>query len=60
MQKKASAFINCLDCAAFIKKKKTEPLLSHDAPKKIWKTVAIDLLGPMPTSNHVILVQDLS
>ena len=51
---------NCLNCATFINKKTTEPLLSHKLPNKNWKTVAVDLFGPMPRSNHVIVVQDLS
>ena len=61
MQNKVSTFVNnCLDCATFTNKKTTEPLLSHKVPKKSWETVAMDLFGSMPTSNHVIAVQYLS
>ena len=28
-------------------------------PNKCWETVAVDLFGPMPSSRHVVIVQDL-
>ena len=41
-----------------IKKKSVEPLAQHKVPTKNWEVVAVDLFGPMPSSNHVIIVQD--
>lgn len=41
-------------------KKTIESFYHIKSPKKNRETVAVDLLGRMPTSNHVIVVQDLS
>ena len=43
-----------------IYKHRIEPLQSHKVWQKNWETVAVDLFGPVPTSNQVIVVQDLS
>ena len=29
-------------------------------PDNCWDTVAVDLFGPMPSKNHVVVVQDLA
>ena len=51
---------SCLHCASFNNKKSSEPLSHHQVPENIWDTVAVDLYGPMPSRNHVVVVQDLS
>ena len=38
----------------------SEPLCHHQVPDNAWDTVAVDLFGPMPSRNHVVVVQDLS
>ena len=50
----------CNDCSAYVGKKKTEPIKHHKIPEKCWDTVAVDLFGPMPTNNHVVVVHDLA
>lgn len=61
MNKKVEQFVNSCDgCAMFIDKKTKEPIKSHRVPEKCWDTVAVDLFGPMPSSKHVVVVQDLT
>ena len=61
MDKKVSEFLaSCLMCNSFNDKKTTEPLGRHEVPSKCWESVAVDLFGPMPSRNHVVVVQDLS
>ena len=50
----------CPDCQLFTDKKTTEPQKAHQVPDKNWETVAVDLFGPMPSSHHVVVVQDLA
>ena len=51
---------SCPDCLIFTDKKVSEPQRAHQVPDKNWETVAVDLFGPMPSSNHVVVVQDLA
>ena len=44
----------------FSNKKTSEPILPHKVPEKCWDTAAVDLFGPMPDKNHVVVVQDLA
>ena len=61
MQSKVIDYGNtCIDCKIIADEKKSvEPLAQHKVPKKTWEVVAVDLFGPMPSSNHVIIVQDI-
>ena len=61
MQSKVINYVNtCIDCKMFVKKKKKlQSCWFNKVPTKNWEAVAVDLFGPMPPSNHVILVQDL-
>ena len=51
---------NCLPCNTHSSKKTSEPQHHHPVPEKCWDTVAVDLFGPVPSKNHVVVVQDLS
>ena len=51
---------SCLPCNTHTNKKTSETLIHHTVPEKCWDTVAVDLFGPMPSRNHVIVVQDLA
>ena len=51
---------SCLPCNSHTDKKTSEPLIHHAVPDKCWDTVAVDLFGPMPSKNHVVVVQDLA
>ena len=61
MNMKEDEFVNgCKDCQIFTDKKITEPIRPHSVPSRYWEKVAVDLFGPMPSSNHVVVVQDLA
>ena len=49
----------CDVCSVFVDKKTKEPIRHHQVPNKCWETVALDLFGPMPSSKHVVVLQDL-
>ena len=60
MFEKVKKFVSgCPECLVFVDKKTKEPLVHHEVPSKSWETVAVDLFGPMPSSKHVVVVQDL-
>ena len=50
---------SCETCSVFVDKKTKEPIRSHKVPGQCWETVAVDLFGPMPSSKHVVVVQDI-
>ena len=50
---------SCKGCVIFVEKKNKEPITSHKVPNQSWETVAVDLFGPMPSSKHIVVVQDL-
>ena len=61
MNTKVASFLGeCKECAIFSDKKCKEPLKAHEVPQKCWEKVAVDLFGPMPSKNHVVVVQDMS
>ena len=49
----------CTACSIFVDKKSKEPITHHEIPKKSWETVSVDLFGPLPSSKHVVVVQDI-
>ena len=51
---------DCADCNLFSDNKVKEPQKSHKVPQHCWEKVAVDLFGPMPSRNHVVVVQDLA
>ena len=51
---------NCEDCNVNVDKKTKEPIRAHKIPMKTWEKVSVDLFGPMPSSKHVVVVQDLA
>ena len=60
MQSKPTESVNvCTDCKTFGDKKTMEPSF-YQGPSKNWEIVAVDLSGPMPLSNYIIVVQGLS
>lgn len=61
LQKKVQGYLqNCSACLSFTDKKMAESIQSHKVPSKCWETVAVDLFGPMPSKNHVVVVQDIA
>ena len=60
MFEKVKKFVQqCDACSVYVDKKTKEPVNHHVVPEKCWDTVAVDLFGPMPSSRHVVVVQDL-
>ena len=61
MHPKVKQFVeSCEECNMFSDKKTSEPIKAHEVPRKCWETVAVDLFGPMPSSKHIVVVQDLA
>ena len=61
MNRKVESFLaECTECNIFTDKKVKEPVKSHKVPSKCWEKVAVDLFGPMPSRNHIVVVQDMS
>ena len=50
----------CSSCQSFTDKKTSEPIKAHSVPSKNWEKVTADLFGPLPSSHHVVVVQDLA
>ena len=50
----------CHECQMFSRKFTKEPIIANRVPNKNWEEVSVDLFGPMPSKNHVIIVQDLA
>ena len=60
MYNKVKDFIeSCDECSIYVDKKTKEPIRPHRVPEKCWESVAVDLFGPMPSSKHVVVVQDI-
>ena len=51
---------DCTECCLFADKKCREPLKSHTVPGKCWENTSVDLFGPMPSRNHIVVVQDMA
>ena len=51
---------SCLDCCTNVDKKTKQPIKPHKVPSRNWEKVLVDLYGPMPSSHHIVVVQDLS
>ena len=61
MNRKVEEWVtSCSLCGTFSNKKTLEPIQHHEVPKTCWSTVAVDLFGPLPSSHHIVVVQDLS
>ena len=61
MQKVIEDYVlTCQPCNLYVDKKTVEPIQHHVVPDNNWDTLAVDLFGPMPSSNHVVVVTDLA
>ena len=50
----------CISCAMFTPKNRKNQLYPHDLQKhNAWEKVSIDLFGPMPNQEHIIVAQDM-
>ena len=60
MDERVGNFVSqCQMCQMFTNKKTSEPIKAHKIPSKSWEKVSVDLYGPMPSTKHIIVVQDL-
>ena len=46
-------------CTTFLSKKIAEPIKPYSVSSKCWETIAAKLFGPMLSSKHQVVVQDL-
>ena len=46
-------------CQLYTSKITKEPQSMLKGPSSVWDTVALDLFGPLPTGEHVLVVQDI-
>ena len=61
LEKKASEFLNnCFHCQMFTNKVYRHPLEPNKVPGKCWEETSVDLFGPLPSQNHIIVIQDLA
>ena len=61
MKAKVEKFVkSCPECQIFSDKKTTELIQPHKVLDHCWEKVAVDLFGPMPSSHHIVVVQDLA
>ena len=51
---------SCRDCLSFTDKKTSEPLAAHAVPENNWSKVAVDLFGPLPSQDHIVVIQDMA
>ena len=59
-EKVANYLGKCDECKMFTDKKIHEPEKSHEVPTTCWEKVSVDLFGPMPSKNHIVVVQDMA
>ena len=60
MNEKIKQYVNqCQSCNIFTDKKTKEPIRHHEVPNKCWENVSVDLFGPIPSSKHIVVVQDM-
>lgn len=48
----------CHDCQLFTSDNKRTPVTSAPLPDGPWENVSLDLFGPMPKGNHVLVARD--
>ena len=50
---------SCLDCQLVSGSSRPEPLSLREMPNTPWHTLAIDILGPLPSSESILVIIDL-
>ena len=56
LKEKVKQFVeHCSGCQIFTIKKTHEPEKPYNVSEKCWSEVAVDLFGPMPSSNHIVV-----
>ena len=61
LEKKVSEFVNnCFHCQMFTNKVYRHPIEPNKVPGKCWEETSVDLFGPLPSQNNIIVIQDLA
>ncbi|XP_062709152.1 uncharacterized protein K02A2.6-like [Aedes albopictus] len=50
---------SCLDCQLVSKSSPPEPMAVRELPQQPWHVLAIDMLGPLPSGDSILVVVDL-
>ena len=61
LSEKVQAYVeNCQYCQAFTDKSKRNPIKPNKVPDKCWQDVCVDLYGPLPSKNYIVVIQDVA
>ena len=61
LEQKVSEFVNnCFHCQMFTNKVFRHPIEPNKVPGKCWEETSVDLFGPLPCQNHIVVIQDLA
>ena len=44
----------------FTNKVYRHPIKQNKVPERCWKETSVDLFGPLPSKNHIVVIQDLA
>ena len=50
--------LNCIACQASSKHKTHTPIKPTQIPSKVWETINIDYLGPLPNGKYIFVIID--
>lgn len=48
----------CFDCALVRAPTNPEPMTRRQLPSNAWQDIAIDFLGPLPTTDYLLVIVD--
>ena len=61
LNKMVEAVVKSCDlCQSFSNKNTRDPITPNKVPQRCWEETSVDLFGPLPSRNHVVVVQDLA
>ena len=61
VDQKVSEFVNnCFHCQMFTNKVFRHPVEPNKVPGKSWEETSVDLFGPLPSQNHIVVMQDIA
>ena len=61
IEKKVAEYLNsCSYCQMFTNKVYRHPIKPNKVPEKCWKGTFVDIFGPLPSKNYILVIQDLA
>ena len=61
LEKKAAEYVNsCSYFQMFTNKVYRHPIRPNKVPERCWEETSVDLFGPLPSKNHIVVIQDLA